>query len=88
MRRQQIELNSLRAETHKEMTPGSCTSMLPSFPTCIEDMNRVVKARTILTLDQCLDRKELIMAEQEFDATRYKSAQRQEWDAVAVGWSR
>ena len=28
------------------------------------------------------------MATQEFDATRYKSAQRQEWDAVAVGWSR
>ena len=28
------------------------------------------------------------MATQEFDATRYKSAQRQEWDAVAVGWSK
>ena len=28
------------------------------------------------------------MATQEFDATRYKSAQLQEWDAVAVGWSR
>ena len=51
-------------------------------------MNRGVKARTILTLDQCPDRKELIMATQEFDATRYKSAQRQEWDAVAIGWSR
>ena len=28
------------------------------------------------------------MATQEFDATHYKSAQRQEWDAVAAGWGK
>ena len=28
------------------------------------------------------------MTTQEFDAARYKSAQRQEWDAVAAGWSK
>lgn len=28
------------------------------------------------------------MTTQEFDAARYKSAQRQEWDAVDAGWSK